>query len=334
MHPSRFVARVAVLVIGLLLGIALLVLLLRTVSPATLGRAFAGADYWYLAAGMLPFVLILGAKVSRWQLLFGPGPPRWWTLFGAISVGYAVNTVVPLRMGEIVTAYWVRDRESVGMAKTLGTVAVERVTDGLAVLLLLVLFAPTVAFPPALLVPVVAVGAALLVLLAILLGAAVVSAGERAWLRRLDTRLRETRARVLAEWISQAFAGTRAIADPRRFLLYLLYTAFIWSANSVLLWLLVRAFHLDVPLAGGFLLTGVLFLGMAVPSSPGYLGVFDYLMVLMLGLYGVAHGPAVAAALAAHVVTFVPVTVVGLLLLAHHGAGRALGVFASPGAVR
>jgi uncharacterized membrane protein YbhN (UPF0104 family) len=65
---------------------------------------------------------------------------------------------------------------------------------------------------------------------------------------------------------------------------------------------------------------------MAVPSSPGYLGVFDYLMVLTLALYQVPHGQAVAAALVAHFIFFVPVTVLGLILLAHHGGRTALGM--------
>ena len=70
-----------------------------------LGRAFSNVDYRFLALALIPFVLTFAVKVTRWVLLFGADSPRWRTLFEAICVGYGVNTVVPLRAGEIVTAY-------------------------------------------------------------------------------------------------------------------------------------------------------------------------------------------------------------------------------------
>ena len=83
-------------------------------------------------------------------------------------------------------------------------------------------------------------------------------------------------------------------------------------------------YGIDVPLLAGFLLTGVLYLGMAVPSSPGYVGVFDYLMVVTLGLYGEPRAASLAAAFAAHVINFVPVTLVGLAYLGRHGYVKTL----------
>jgi uncharacterized protein (TIRG00374 family) len=309
--------------------VGLLALLLRTVSPQLLGRAFADADYRYLVAALAPFLLTFAVKVTRWALLFGPAAPSWRTLFEAISVGYGVNTVVPLRAGELVTAYWVRDRADVSIIRTLGTIAVERVTDGVSVLTLLVLFAPTVSFPPALVVPTTVIGVLMVAALVGLAAVAWSSPVENGRLRRLLAHLERTPARIVIGALAQAVAGARTLRNRRTFSLYFAQTVLIWTSNSVLFWMLARAFHLDVPLSAGFLLTGVLFLGMAVPSSPGYLGVFDFLMVLTLGLYRVPHAPAVAAALAAHAVNFLPVTVVGLALLAHRGGTAAFGMIVS-----
>lgn len=307
---------------GLVLGIGLLILLLRTVRGDLLARAFTDVNFTYLLLAALPFLLTFGVKVTRWGLLFGRDSPGWCTLFGAISVGYGVNTIVPLRLGEVVTAYWIRGRSEIGMARALGTIAVERVTDGVAVLLILVVFAPTVAFPPALVAPTVIVGAVMVAGLAGLTVVAVVSVPRDGVTTAILSRLENTPLRLILPVVGQAVGGARALRDPVALTLYVCYTAVIWISNSVLFWLLVRAFHINVPVSAGFLLTGVLFLGMAVPSSPGYLGVYDYLMVLTLGLYKIGHVPAIAAALASHFINVVPVTVVGLLLLAHHGAGR------------
>jgi uncharacterized membrane protein YbhN (UPF0104 family) len=81
----------------------------------------------------------------------------------------------------------------------------------------------------------------------------------------------------------------------------------------------LRAFHIDAPVTAGFLLTAVLNLGMAVPSTPGYIGVYDFLFVWMLKLYHVAKAPALAAALGMHAISFLPFAIVGIVYLARAG---------------
>lgn len=312
------VARAVALAVGLGIGVGLLALLLRTVSPGRLGQAFAAADYGYVALALIPFVAIVWVKVVRWGLLYGADAPGFSTLFGALNAGYAVNTLTPLRLGELVTAYWVRDHAGIPMARSLSTIALERVSDGMTVLVILIVTAPTVAFPHSLVVPAVTIGLTLSAAIIALGVLSYASATERRWLTGLLDRLEAGRLRVVAGIFRQSLAGLTALRG-RSFALFILYTAVIWASNGLLLWLVARAFHLDVPLIAGFLLTGVLYLGMAVPSSPGYIGVFDYLMVLTLGLYGEPHARSVAAAFAAHVINFVPVTLVGLAYLGRHG---------------
>src|SRR5947209_4644030 len=127
---ARIVPRLAVLVGGTVLGIVLLVLLLRSVDFDQLGAALSNADFAYLALALIPFLANWLLKVPRWSLLYGEGGPSWDTLFGAINVGYAINALLPARLGELVRAYWVRDRAGTSMVLTLSTIALERVLDG------------------------------------------------------------------------------------------------------------------------------------------------------------------------------------------------------------
>src|SRR5438874_1567441 len=144
---SKLLPRILLLLAGTALGAGLLVLLLRSVNLDELGTDFSNVDYRYLALAAPPFALILLLKVARWEILYGADAPGWDTLFGAINVGYAINSVLPLRLGEVVRAYWVRDRTGISMVRTLSTIALERVMDGVTLVLLFVLTAPTVAFP-------------------------------------------------------------------------------------------------------------------------------------------------------------------------------------------
>jgi uncharacterized protein (TIRG00374 family) len=135
-------------------------------------------------------------------------------------------------------------------------------------------------------------------------------------MRRLETG----RAAPAGRAVRQIVEGLQALRHGRSLLLVLGYTIVIWATNVLFGWLLLRAFHIEVPVAGAALLTAVLNLGMAVPSSPGYVGVYEYLMVLTLGLYQIARAPALAAALILHLIAFGVVTVVGLVYIL-----RALG---------
>jgi len=322
--------RLLALVAGTALGMALLVLLLRSVNLDQLGSDFSDVDYVYLALAVPPFAVNLLAKVPRWRLLFGEEAPGWDTLFGAMNVGYSVNALLPLRLGEIVRAYWVRDRSGIGMMRTLSTILVERVTDGVTLFILLLVMLPTVAFPGDLIGPAALVGGAFIGALALMVLLA--HAASHGWAHRLVLPVQRLGGRwaIAGQAIRQVMMGLQALRSRRALLLLTFYTLLIWASNTLLVWLVLRAFHIEVPLTAGILLSSVLNLGMAVPSAPGYVGVFDGLMVLTLGLYGVHRTPALAAALAFHAIAFVPVTIIGVIYMLRSGLRITLHLLGAP----
>jgi glycosyltransferase 2 family protein len=328
---SRFktLSRLALLVAGTCLGIVLLVLLLRSVNRDQLGNDFSDVDVRFLLIAIVPFGVNMVLKVPRWGLLYGREQPSWDTLFGAMNVGYAVNSLLPLRLGEIVRAYWVRDRSGISMVRTLSTIALERVIDGVTLIVLLLILAPTVAFPQKILGPAILVGVAFTVALAAMILLAYGSTRDQHPLSRLIGRLEAGRWAPAAGIVRQTMVGLQALGSRRAIGLLALYTFLIWASNSILLWLVLRAFHIEVPITAGILMTAVLNLGMAVPSSPGYVGVYDYLFVLMLDLYGIAKTPALAAGLAMHVIAFVPVTIIGIVYIVRAGFQMTLGMLRS-----
>jgi uncharacterized protein (TIRG00374 family) len=314
----RLLPRILLLLAGMVLGVGLIVYLLRSVNLAQLGASFAHVDYLYLVLTIPFFVANLVLKVPRWALLFGDEAPGFDTLFGAINVGYAVNALLPARLGDLVRAYWVRERAGLGMVRTLSTIALERVLDGITVLALFLVLAPTVALPANVRGSALAAGVVFVLVLVVMIALAYLSNRENQFTRFLR-RLEMGRGAIVAHAIRQVAQGLRALHSRRTVALVVLYTLVIWGTNCVILWLVVRAFHIDAPFAAGALGTAVVNLGMALPSTPGYLGVFDYLTVVTLGLYGVARTPALAAALIFHAIAFIPVTVIGIIYIARAG---------------
>jgi uncharacterized protein (TIRG00374 family) len=132
-------------------------------------------------------------------------------------------------------------------------------------------------------------------------------------------RLETGRWSFVGNALRQVTTGLQVLHSARAIALLLVYTVVIWGSNALLLWLTLRAFHITVPFAGAILLIAVLNLGMAVPSTPGYVGVFDYLMVLTLALYNIPRTQAVAASLVFHAIAFVPITIIGLVYILRTG---------------
>jgi uncharacterized protein (TIRG00374 family) len=300
------------------LGIGLIVLLLRSVDPGQLGNAFGRVDYLYLSLALVAFAVNLLVKVPRWALLLGDDAPGFDTLFGAINVGYAINSLLPARLGDLVRAYWVRDRAGLPMVRTLSTIALERVADGITVLLLFLVLAPTVKLPSGLHGSALGAGLVFVLALIAMVLLAYGSTRENRFSRFL-TAIESGRWGIVTRVVRQVATGLRALRSVRTVVLLIFYTAIIWGANALLLWLVVLAFHLNAPFAAGVLGNSVVSLGMTIPSTPGYIGVFDYLIVVTLGLYGIHRTPALAAALVFHAIAFVPVTVIGIVYIARAG---------------
>jgi uncharacterized protein (TIRG00374 family) len=310
--------RILLLVAGMALGVALIVFLLRSVSLDKLAASFANVTYVYLVLTIPFYAVNLLLKVPRWAVLIGEDAPGFDTLFGAITVGYSVNTLLPLRLGDLVRAYWIRDRSDVGMVRALSTIALERVIDGVTVLGLFLVLAPTVDLPANVRRSAQVAGVLFVLALLAMIVLAYLSERENPFTRLLS-RLDMGRGAIISRAVRQVVQGLRGLHDRRTIALVVFYTLVIWGSNCVILWLIIRAFHIDAPFAAGALGTAVVNLGMAVPSTPGYLGVFDYLTVVTLGLYGVNKTTALAAALIFHAIAFIPVTVIGIYYLARAG---------------
>jgi uncharacterized protein (TIRG00374 family) len=205
------------------------------------------------------------------------------------------------------------------MVRSLSTIALERVLDGVTLVVFFLLTVPTVAFPRQLLAPALLIGALFMIALLAMVILAYGATREDHPLSRLLDRLEQGRTQPAGRILRHVVTGLQALRSRRAIALILLYTLIIWGSNALFVWLVVRAFHIAVPLTAGVLLVSVLNLGMAVPSSPGYIGQFEALMVLTLGLYAVHRAPALAAAFALHALAFVPVTIIGLVYIARMG---------------
>ncbi len=281
-----------------------------------------------VAITLLTYVL----RALRWQyLLAALGSTHFRTVLRATVIGFALNFFTG-RVGEVVRPYLLARDEHLSATSAFATVILERLLDMAAVLVLFAVFllvsdpqhshaSPRVFRD----IQVGGITAGIMGLAALV--AMFVLAGHPDRAARLALGVEH----VLPARAAQAFSkvvhlfvtGLGAIRQPRRLATAFLLSFPLWLSIGSGIFLVTRAFHMDMPFVGSFIVMTILVVGVAIPT-PAAVGGFEYFYQFgVIKFYGAAPDRATAAALVLHAVSFLPVTLVGIIVMA--GAGMSLG---------
>ena len=329
-HGGRGRGRLWQGLVGIAISIAFLYWALRGVSPAAFFRSVRDANVWLFLASAAVATLTFPARAARWRIILAARSPgvRWTPVWHATAIGFMANNVLPARTGELARGYAASRLVNLPFAASIGSIAVERIFDGLIVMLLL-----AVAIAWSGLAGTLSVGGRSVTTLAAWSGGVFIAAllflfvlvhAPQAGLAWLASALRRALPERAAEWIVRVargfIEGLSILRAPRDFARVVVWSAAVWLVNAAAFYLGFLAFHIDgLPLTSPLLLQGIVALGVAIPSSPGFFGPFEYFSRLSLGLYGVPGVAAASFALGTHLGWFVPITALGFYYLARTG---------------
>ena len=306
--------------IGAVLSAALIYWTLHGISASDVAHRLSQSDplLWIAATFCATVIFLLRAR--RWQTILEPvaGRLSLGALWRSTAIGMMVNNVVPARAGEIARAFALTRETPVPFATSLASLAVDRLFDAIVLLLLAVvaLLDPalrstdTLAGRP-LSSFATGAGAFVFVLLAGLY-ALVFFPNQllrlfELFARRVSPSVEERGRRVLRTFID----GLSVLRQPGRFAAVLAWTIAHWLVNAIGFWLAFKAVGISAPFSAGLFLQAFIALGTAVPALPGFFGVFEYMSVQGLGVYGVSQEQAATWAIGYHLFSFVPITVIG-----------------------
>lgn len=272
--------------------------------------------HWLLIAA-LAYLGLFPLRGLRWSWLLGDIKSiSVSSATQTLIIGAMANNILPARLGDLVRAFLLSRREKIPATATFSNVLLERIIDGCTVIALMsgvLIFAPPTADwvkPLGLLMATVFFAAfCTCVLLAV--------APKRFW-RLADPILGilpDGLASKLRSKLDLLLTGIKVLANPRRMIRILLISLVIWLSEVAVYVLCQQAFGLEIPLSGSILLMAILTLGLTAPSGPGFVGVFEGLLVAGLSLYGVDGSAAFAFAIAMHLIHYLPVTMLGVVYL-------------------
>jgi glycosyltransferase 2 family protein len=286
-------------------------------------RYVRSADIPLLVLSALTATLIFALRVPRWRIILPERPGYrlpFKSLFEAIIIGQMMTNVVPGRAGELARPYALWRKEKVPFSTGVASVVVDRVFDGIVVLLLLLVAMLDPTFPQgatlngrsiasfAMLGTVgLIVGLTGLFVLVIFPAAFIKAA--RAIARLIIPKLEEPAAGFLERFA----AGLTILRDPKRFLLAFMWTVIHWLVCAASYWIGFRAIGLEAPFMAAVFTQTLIVLAVAIPQAPGFIGTFELVAFLGLSVYGVPKEIATAWAIAYHVASYIPVTILGLI---------------------
>ena len=274
-------------------------------------------DPVYIFPAVAVYFFGIWLRAARWRLLmlpFASVPTE--RLFRVILIGFAVNNVLPLRLGELVRTFLLRQSHGVPIASSLATVLIERLLDVFALCGILTAVL-VMGQPKGWLLA--AAGTAAAITACGVVGLLIVLVVPRALMERFFAFGILIAARIhskLGKLADSVVNGLRVLEDGRTVLKIVPLSILCWAAELGLYYFLAIASNVDVEVLG--LAAGMVIANLAtvLPSPPGYVGTFDLaLQGTLVDSFGAPEVTAAAFTLLAHAVLLVPVVAVGLVLL-------------------
>ncbi len=317
----RFVSTV----FAIALAAILLYFSLRGIEWARVGHILAHANVPFVLLCCAIFSTALFLRAFRWRILLqAEGDVPVSTAFWATCAGYFGNNFLPARAGEVVRTLMISSRSSLSKAFVLTTALCERLADAIALVTISALVLLTIPFRPGWLSaaakPFAVAGALGIIALAIL---PYLDRVSKTVLRALPVP--DPICQRLQHLVEHILRGIRSFHDFKRLGGFLSLTCVIWCLDALTTILGAKALGITITAPVAFLLIAGLGLGSALPSTPGYVGIYQFVAVNVLTPFGISRTDAIAYILFFQALIYVTIGVWGLIALVKFKKAKTIG---------
>lgn len=306
---------------GLLVSLVFIILLFRNLNWGEVFTSLTMLNNWHLlAVGVVIQLASYWVRAARWSVMMrGIKRIKTSRLFPVVCISYMANNTLPLRIGELVRTYHVGEKEGISKSSALSTIVIERIYDGLALLLILGITLLVYPFPSW--VRQIGIAAFLFFSLALLFILLVILFRTRMMrftskmTSRLPVKIGNLFDRLLGEFIN----GLEVIREKRTLVPIVLYSLLIWVMEANLFYLISLAYGFDNALILSFFALVIVNLGIMIPSSPGYIGTFEYFVTRSLLVFGIVKEVSMGFAFILRITQYIPITILGFVFLITEG---------------
>jgi len=292
-------------------------LAVRNADLAVVRRAIQEARIGLVLLAVAVFGCAYALQAARWRRIARTPHPSFRRFYGMVLSGLACNNVLPVRIGEFLRAGWLSREAPMPGGRALGSVALDRACDVATLALFLAIGLQAVATTEWLVRLAVAAAIAIVVIGGVLIGARLYTSR-----RTRDRRSRSRIRRLIRDTVEM-------LAEPvgrRRIAVWMGLSIGTWTLSTVATILAGRSIGIELTPLEAVFVTSALAMGVAIPSSPGYVGTYQWLGVAALGLLDVPVEEALAFTILLQASWFIPTTIAGGAILGVRALRRSAGI--------
>ncbi len=310
--------------VGIVISVLSLVWVFSKIDLVLLMRTFKQIRFWWLIPMVLVYLANFIIRGLRWRIMLYPLKPiSWRSASEVIVIGYMANNILPARLGEFVRAYVVGKKEGLSKAGALGSIAVERIFDGLVLVGIFAIMGLVSPFEPNSMDIIRNVGISAAFIFCIALSLVLIARLRRSWIETLTTAITKNLSQKLSQNVKSVVSN---ILDAVLFLrvdktlpLFLLLSILVWMIEGSIFWMGLAAFNLDPDPRIAYFTLGFVNLGLLVPSAPAYVGIFQSCNALAFSFFDLSKNVALAYSITIHALMVVPITILGLFFINFYG---------------
>jgi uncharacterized protein (TIRG00374 family) len=305
------------LIIGSVLSILLVYLSISGINFQGIVSSFQTIHYGYVLPSLAAMLLMQILRSVRWgEILLPLEKISQATLFSVTCVGFFAIVAIPARLGELARPILITQKSGIRMSAALGTIVVERIFDGLSILVI-TLFVPF--FLPDLPPWLIRSSLIFSLITVIMLSCIIFMIAKR----KNAVSLINPMMRILPEHyagranilIHHFIDGLQVITNTRQLIRISVLSLLIWLADVAAFYSLFLACGLNLPIAAAVVVIVILIVGIAIPTAPGFIGNWHYACILGLSLFGISKTDALAYAVVSHFLSLLVIIIPGLIFL-------------------
>ncbi len=313
------------LIVGLVIGLGCLYWFLHNTDWQALQQVLSTVRIGWIALAVCILVLEFGIRAVRWKIILrslAPSLPLI-DLFRAQVIGASANTLLPLRLGELIKPTIVCNRSGLAFLPVMSTAIMERVYDLLgmvSVLVFMVLFLqPDLSPPPEqqiLIDNLQLYGGIFGIIAVVAMGIFFALASQRTATRHIFQQITSIAPTPIQRFFMRLFdgfvEGLGNSTDTKGIWQAGLLSVGMWLNGALAIFCLFQAFGLTLPFGAACFIAVAIALTVALPQAPGFVGVFHLAIQSTLLLWGQDPSVAQGFALVFWAVSFIPVTLLGI----------------------
>ncbi|MFC6230992.1 lysylphosphatidylglycerol synthase transmembrane domain-containing protein [Paenibacillus allorhizosphaerae] len=308
------------LLTGILVSVILIYIVLNGIDFGDVWNIIINLDYLILVPAVIIQILSYWVRSMRWAIILkNIKTVRVNRLFPIICISYMANNLLPLRIGEFVRAYLMGKKENISATAVFSTVILERIYDGITLLLFLGVTAILYPFPSWVkqigLVTTLFFFCALVFIFCLVVFKKRTLSFINLFIQVLPGKFNKKIDDIIEKFID----GFDTIKDKKKLVPIAVYSIVIWSMEAYLFYALAKAFDFNSAVYLAFFTLVVVNLGIMIPSSPGYVGTFEYFITKALSVFGISKEISLSYALILRVFQYLPITLIGFLFLLKEG---------------